>query len=323
MQMINLMQRLAELDAQNPNIVSEVSKELAAKAYNKMADGGDDSKNRTGLAGDQSDRLKARMDKRWGKDASDSAVQKDRKQGVAETNQPIVSCSSCGEQFKIPGRKDGFSSCKDHEGRKALDENLSIKECGMMSGGMSQPHTPASINMTADSGAELTNMLKDIMSLAGLKQVGADDLGHEHQPAVVTAEPGVSIAKIDDSSMMRSVIDKLNPSDEETDEGAIAGGIGAGLGAALAGPLGAVAGGAMGASLEDESVNEWDNEPTDIEDIPSIKKDAMLNKGRHNQTPAGTPGAGEGRNQMNNPIATPEATYESLMSEYKKFISEN
>ena len=164
-----------------------------------------------------------------------------------------------------------------------------LGECGMMGSGMSpRPHSPASINMTADSGAELTGMLKDIMQLAGLKQVTPQDLGHEHEPAVISAEPGISIAKVDDEpSIMRSMLDKLNP--EMDDE---------------------------------EKIAEWDNEPTNVDDIPPMSHDAMLNKGMHNQDPAGAPGAGDGRHLKNNPIATPEETYESLMADYKKFISE-
>jgi len=51
----------------------------------------------------------------------------------------------------------------------------------------------------------------------------------------------------------------------EKDEGVVGGGVGAGIGAALGGPLGAMAGGAMGGSLEDESMAEdmrvWDTSP--------------------------------------------------------------
>jgi len=49
------------------------------------------------------------------------------------------------------------------------------------------------------------------------------------------------------------------------DEGIVGGGVGAGIGAALGGPLGAMAGGAMGSSLEDENMAEdmrvWDTSP--------------------------------------------------------------
>jgi hypothetical protein len=164
-----------------------------------------------------------------------------------------------------------------------------VNECGMM-GSMSQPRSPASINMTADSGAELTGMLRDIMQLAGLKQVGPADLGHEHEPAVVSAEPTVSVAKIDDEpTVMRSMLDKLNPGMKPDDE---------------------------------QKVDEWDYEPAKATDVPPMNQDAMLNTGMHNQDPAGHPGAAKGRHLKNHPVASPEATYESLMSEYRKFLGE-
>ena len=42
-----------------------------------------------------------------------------------------------------------------------------IGECGISS--MGAPHSPASVNITANSGEELSSMLKDIMNLAGVK----------------------------------------------------------------------------------------------------------------------------------------------------------
>jgi len=94
-----------------------------------------------------------------------------------------------------------------------------VEECGMMDsmGSMSQPHTPASINMTAASGEELSGMLKDIMSLAGLNNA-ADEMPVSSEPAAQTLEPAGP--EMDATTSMRSVIDKMNPADgeEETDE---------------------------------------------------------------------------------------------------------
>jgi hypothetical protein len=50
-----------------------------------------------------------------------------------------------------------------------------IAECGMMPSPAGS-QTPASINITASSGAEVSSMLKDIMSLAGVHQVGQEDM---------------------------------------------------------------------------------------------------------------------------------------------------
>lgn len=90
-----------------------------------------------------------------------------------------------------------------------------VAECGMMpemgmSGAMTPPPPPmpASINMTAGSGDELSNMLATIMQLAGVKQQSAPQ-GDMPPPAVATTGGDESPA-----DTMRSVIDKLNPEDD-------------------------------------------------------------------------------------------------------------
>lgn len=102
-------------------------------------------------------------------------------------------------------------------------DQTTLEECGMMDsmGAMSQPHTPASINMTAASGEELSGMLKDIMSLAGMQKVTPDHMGADHEPMALTAEPVKAVGPAaSDMEIMRSVIDKMNPEDDEekTDE---------------------------------------------------------------------------------------------------------
>lgn len=63
-----------------------------------------------------------------------------------------------------------------------------IEECGMMSAATSKPHSPATINVTADSGPELTGMLRDIMGLAGVHKVEP-----HHMPIISTSpSPAVS-----------------------------------------------------------------------------------------------------------------------------------
>jgi hypothetical protein len=92
-----------------------------------------------------------------------------------------------------------------------------IAECGIMpETGMSmpsQPHTPASISMTASSGPELSGMLRDIMQLAGMNNAQA-------APAPISATPQVlEPAQPQDAiGSMRSVIDKLNPASDGTDD---------------------------------------------------------------------------------------------------------
>lgn len=168
-----------------------------------------------------------------------------------------------------------------------------VEECGITSG-MSQPHTPATINITADSGEELTGMLKDIMSLSGMKQVSPADLGHEHEPSVMTGEPGVSIANPDVQQLdMKGMIAKMD---------------------------------ALNTPSNDSDLDS-DNDETELkkadETVNSLSSPEMVPVPPGTQDPAGTPGAADGRNLKNHPVASPEATYESLMSEYRKFISED
>lgn len=106
----------------------------------------------------------------------------------------------------------------------------SVEECGMgmmpeMHPPMDRPSTPATINMTAGSGEELGNLLKDIMSLAGMNNK-SDPIGMAPMvPPAAALEPvgGDQGGEKDMSptDTMRSVIDKLNPEtddDKEDDE---------------------------------------------------------------------------------------------------------
>jgi len=174
-----------------------------------------------------------------------------------------------------------------------------VAECGMMPmPGMSGSSTPASVNITAGSGQELSNMLKDIMSLAGVHQVEPHELGAEPAPVTLTAEPMTAMGPAASAGdEMRAVIDRINgddaggeddKDDEEADEGAVPG---------------------------------VDNTPTGVDDVPSFKKDAMLDRGHMNQEPAGHPGVGD-RNDGKQPraFATME---ESLMDEYRQFVAED
>lgn len=167
-----------------------------------------------------------------------------------------------------------------------------VDECGMMGSSMSQPHTPATINMTADSGEELTGMLKDIMSLAGMNPVGPADLGHEHEPSVMTGEPGVSVAKPDAEPMdMKSMIakmDTLNTADDmDSDDG----------------------------KDDEEEFKKTD------ETISSLSAPEAVPVPPGTQDAAGHPGVGD-RMDGDRPKAFTDVTYEGLMSEYKKFINE-
>ena len=95
-------------------------------------------------------------------------------------------------------------------------KNRKVDECGMMPemgmGGMERPSMPASINVTAGSGEELGNVLKDIMSLAGVKPAGAEEPLSAEPALAIDVEPAQDM---DPNASMRSVMDLMNPADDE------------------------------------------------------------------------------------------------------------
>lgn len=97
----------------------------------------------------------------------------------------------------------------------------SITECGPMGMMSDRPSTPASfsINASAESGAEVSSMLRDIMNLAGVKPVAdlpafADPMASKE----IELEPAHAAEPVDDMADMIGMIDKMNgPSDVEVD----------------------------------------------------------------------------------------------------------
>lgn len=183
----------------------------------------------------------------------------------------------------------------DAQNPNILKESQPVEECGIMpaqSGlGMSSPHTPASVHITADSGQELSDMLRDIMSLAGMNH---HDHDHDMPDAPMSSPVGtldIDTTRGDDMpgdmgavDSMRSMIDKLNPDDEEGEE----------------------------PEDEEDDVKEYDSTPNP----------EMTGQPPANQDQSGTPGGGDGRNTTMQPQATPAETYENLMKEYQKFLQE-
>jgi len=191
-----------------------------------------------------------------------------------------------------------------------------VKECGglpeMGMGGMApdRPSTPASINITAGSGDELSAMLRDIMTLAGVKQQGEPEAPMDvavGEPAEV--EPAVAMAA---GPAMRSVIDRLNPDGDVGDGDADAD---------------------DGMSVDDgdldndgdhdmddhdqekkEPVDEYDNSPADPNDVPEFDSNKYAH--RENQ-----PGQGD---RMDGTQPKAFATMEeALFADYKKFVNES
>jgi hypothetical protein len=95
-----------------------------------------------------------------------------------------------------------------------IKESQTVEECGPMGMMPSEPKTPATINITAGSGEELSGMLNAIMQLAGVHKVEPKHLGNEPPPAQL-----VTVGKKNDTNdMMRSMMDKMNPEKGEEDE---------------------------------------------------------------------------------------------------------
>jgi hypothetical protein len=167
-----------------------------------------------------------------------------------------------------------------------VKENTSIEECGMMP--TTAPKTPATINITADNGEELGNMLGAIMKLAGIEKVEPHHLGAETEPATLTAEPSMPVGPAASAGdEMRSVIDKINvdgeDDQEETDE-----------------------------SRDEFGIPGVDTTPND----PTKQKPFTPNE-FSNQENSGNQG-----DRMDGNMPKGRATFESLMDEYRQFLAD-
>ena len=181
----------------------------------------------------------------------------------------------------------------DSQNPNVIKESQEIDECGDMPGmamAHEKPSMPASINITAGSGEELSDMLSTIMQLAGVQKVGDEHMGAEMPQATLTAEP-VTVGEPDQSASdsMRSVIDKMHGAggeedgeeddEEETDEGAV--------------------------------YNNTPNDPTDTNEFDANEFASHPNDGD-----------GDGENGKKRTMAQPTATFENLMKEYQQFLNE-
>lgn len=135
----------------------------------------------------------------------------------------------------------------DNVEKKTLKEST-VRECGMDEMGPA-PSSPLSVNISGDAG-DIANMLR---MLSGM---------NEPAPKAITAIPmdNPDIPGRDDV-----------PGDADTKDGVVGGLAGAALGAKVGGIPGAIAGGYLGHKAqqaaakktdpEEESIDEWDNEP--------------------------------------------------------------
>jgi hypothetical protein len=202
----------------------------------------------------------------------------------------------------------------DAQNPRIVKENQQVDECGMMPEmGMGlapeKPSIPASINMTAGSGDELSNMLATIMQLAGQKAPGSVSAA----PAVDNTPPAAGMLEpasgdMDPTSSMRSVIDKLNPSDDGED----------GVNKAH-GDLDNDGDHDMDDHdmEKKDKVDEYDNEPND----PNDKNEFDANQFAHQEN---QPGQGD-RMDGDRPKAYADMNeaVTDLFAQYKKFVSEN
>jgi hypothetical protein len=202
----------------------------------------------------------------------------------------------------------------DSQNPNIVKESTQVEECGMMPGmvpemGMDptpeKPSMPASINMSAGSGDELSNMLATIMQLAGQNKPAAPAMDNT-PPAPGTLEPASGGSAADS---MRSVIDKLNPMDDNGEDDVNK----------AHGDLDNDGDHDMDDhDLEKkEPVKEYDNTPSDPNDKDEF--DANAHAHQENQ-----PGQGD-RMDGTSPKAYADMNeaVTDLFAQYKKFVSEN
>ena len=184
-----------------------------------------------------------------------------------------------------------------------------VNECGGM-GMMAGPsHSPASINMTANSGEELSNMLKSIVSLAGI------DKGDDSHQEIDLGTPHVIEPSSNDN--MASTIDLITKMDDEGDKADDDSLNFKKVSDAEEGMFGTAAGGEMTADEENETM--YDNSP-DPEIEPHDYGDKQV-------TPKPQ---GLKQRKPDNPYTPYKPTRESvdsladrLLSEFHEFISES
>lgn len=204
----------------------------------------------------------------------------------------------------------------DADNPNIVKEGLQVEECGMMPEMMpgmgmdiapEKPSMPASINMSAGSGDELSNMLATIMQLAGQnKPVSAAPPLDNAPPAPGVLEPADGGSPADN---MRSVIDKLNPMNGSDDD--------------ISAAQGDVDNDGdhdmddHDAQDDKEEVDEYDNTPSD----PNKKNEFDANQFAHQEN---QPGQGD-RMDGTSPKAYADMNeaVTDLFAQYKRFVSEN
>lgn len=203
--MIDLMKRLAELDDKNPNVVKEDVDPTQVQALSQKLSSGEIDY----------DTFRNKLEEL---EYTDDSMRRGE-MGLQGDDTPAGHRAWDREQ-------QDWDDLDDHEndfGDDDFDESMSdlhdmgkrqVSECDDSE--MSGSQTRASINMSAGTGEEVASMLDAIMKLAGVKPVDGADLGVEHDPVVMTPEPTMAVgAAIGDRDDMRSVLDRLNSTDDD------------------------------------------------------------------------------------------------------------
>jgi hypothetical protein len=258
MNMIDVMQRLAELDAGNPNIIKENDAQMSGMsltsthateenvapamqnnydfttsihnpAYDAWENGAGDENNpppetiEVGINysissdSDESGRFSEISQYSIHDLSTGQEINITDKNVLGDVEDDIWkdAKSSKDDDYDIPDRNDYYENADEElaELRRVLGNKTPVSECGMMPGMAmaepSQPHTPASINMTAASGPELSGMLRDIMQLAGMNNAPS-----EPSPMTVSPQMLEPVGDMSPADSMRGVIDKMNPADD-------------------------------------------------------------------------------------------------------------
>ena len=208
----------------------------------------------------------------------------------------------------------------DAQNPNIVKESQQVDECGIMPemgmGAVERPHSPASINMTAASGPELSGMLRDIMQLAGLQHQAEPTSGAlDVAPQVLEPATGDDAGPQSPADSMRSVLDKLNPSDDDAgkDDDSVT---------KAQGDLDDDGDHDMNdheleKGDEKQDVDEYDNTPGNPNDKPAFDADEFAHQ--ENQ-----PGQGD-RMDGDRPKAYADMNeaVTDLFAQYKKFVGEN
>lgn len=283
--MLDVLTRLAQLDAGNPNVV-----EAAKPDFLDMDKDGNKKE----------PMKKALKDKKTDEGAECSVCHKD----------PCKCDDKADEDMTLESMRY-LAGVKD-----------TIAECGIppmgMPGGQSQPAT-FSINASAQTGDEVAGMINQIMNLAGVHKPEAS-VPHAEPVTALTAEPEAPHASMghamppmghDDGGkdMMRSMMDKLNTADEGEE---VSMGSDSPV-SAMADEVRDMADQLSGTSKDELGLESWDNSPASPTDVPLADSNGLAyqpNAGGHN------------KGVTNQPTAFAENLEDRLFAEYKAFVSE-